>query len=132
MACRAACCFVMFLSLGAASASAGDCWGFLVGCRLPNCVGAYECDDYCGKCLPCPRPVTQFQCDDYRPKCAPFAEGVCDWTCDDFCRKPFAFCCRPWRSLISYGAPAVGEGARADSPPNAISASEQVGVGESH
>jgi hypothetical protein len=65
------------------------CWRISV----PDCVGAYGCDDYQRKCAPCVRRAKCFTCDDYCPRCAPCVRPVNRFTCDDYCRKPFSFCC---------------------------------------
>ena len=83
--------------------------GGVFGCKVdvPDCIGKYCCDDYCGKPLPSTRGVCCFGCNDYCGKPLPSARGVC---CFRLQRLPTKNVCRrsPAPNAIS---PAIPEAA---------------------
>ena len=105
--------FVIFLTSGlcCSPAFAGDPWhrligGSLIGCSVPDCVGKWCCDDYCGKKEPCVCAPLRFCCDDYRPKQEPCVGASLNFCCDDYCRKcPPRVGSPPLFELLKCGPP---------------------------
>ena len=105
--------FVIVLTSGlcCSPAFAGDPWhplfgGSLLGGSVPDCVGKWCGDDYCGKKEPCVCPPLRFGCDDYCPKKEPCAGAPLKFCCDDYRRKCLPRVCSP--SLCEfhkYGSP---------------------------
>lgn len=75
------------------SALANDLRDMLFGNRVPNCIAARECDDYCPKQTPCTQPTCKVQCNDYCPKPIPCTQPTCNGQCDDYCAKPLPNVC---------------------------------------
>lgn len=73
--------------IGASSASADNLRDKLFGNKIPNCIAARQCDDYCRKSIPCTRPTRARQSNDYCPKRLPCTQPTRRRQCDDYCPK---------------------------------------------
>jgi hypothetical protein len=88
---------VLFLACSTANLASGGVFGCKVD--VPDCIGKYCCDDYCGKPLPSTRGVCCFGCNDYCGKPLPSARGVCCFGCNDSCKKCLPQVTCPQRKL---------------------------------
>jgi hypothetical protein len=86
---------ILTSSLWCSTAMAGDLLHSLIGCGVPDCVGKWCCDDYCGKKEPCVCVPLSFCCDDYCPKKEPCVCVPLNFCCDDYCPKCPPKACSP-------------------------------------
>ena len=74
---------------------------------LPDCVGGWCCDDYCGKKAPCVETCLSFCPDDYCAKKEPCVIAPLCFGCDDYCAKCLPPVCFPIRQNLRC-APTTG------------------------
>jgi hypothetical protein len=100
--------FVIVLASGlcCSPAFAGDSWHRLIGGSVPDCVGKWCCDDYCGKREPCVCAPLSFCCDDYCPKKEPCVGAPLNFCCDDYrCKCLPRVCSPPLFEFLKCGPP---------------------------
>lgn len=66
-----------------------------LGCRVPDCIGKWCCDDYDTKCLPCVDVRFCSGCDDYCGKRIPCTCVLLCPRCDDYRKKCLPRTCTP-------------------------------------
>ncbi len=97
--------------LGCSSlAVADDFRDMLFGTRVPDCIAARQCDDYCPKQIPCTRPLSGKQCDDYCSKRIPCTQPLSVRQCDDYCSKTLPrVCCKKRVCFTHCVSPQTGQ-----------------------